>query len=135
MVKKSEEDDSLTSLLNIDAIDLLLNTITWTYPDIQLCKNEEEILPEKYTYTLRYLNENINHTVDINRVIDNLLDNATIIINSIERYWNPIEEFCSKLESELGYSIHAKAVLVPPDSNIHFKMEDDGFVINILGIW
>jgi hypothetical protein len=131
LVIKGKSND-YSHLLDYDVLDHLINLVNWNYPDLLLYKIDHAISAQNYTYKWKYINEDFEDSVDINKVINHFLDGHTIVLRSIERYCDPILSLCSNMETELGYFIHADAIVSPPHSHVNLRADYDGFLMQMI---
>jgi len=62
-------------------------------------------------------------------------EGATIVLESLHRYWRPLTDFCRELELALGHRLQVNAYLTPPGSqgfDVH-RDEHDVFVLQVSG--
>src|SRR5690606_16467300 len=73
-----------------------------------------EILPpSSFTRRARTGSVWIDDLVDPGRTLAAFADGATIVLNSLHRWWPPLGRFCHALEGELGHPVQANAYLTP----------------------
>lgn len=62
-------------------------------------------------------------------------EGATIVLESLHRYWRPLTEFCRELETSLGHRLQVNAYITPPGSqgfDVH-RDDHDVFVLQVSG--
>lgn len=73
--------------------------------------------------------------VDAAAVMAHFDDGATIVLESLHRYWEPLTDFCRDLELALGHRLQVNAYITPPGSqgfDVH-RDSHDVFVLQISG--
>lgn len=74
-------------------------------------------------------------SVDAAAVMAHFDDGATIVLESLHRYWEPLTDFCRDLELALGHRLQVNAYVTPPGSqgfDVH-RDSHDVFVLQISG--
>jgi hypothetical protein len=68
-------------------------------------------------------------------VFDEFADGATLVFQSMHRYWGPLADFCRGLELALGHPVQANAYITPPGAQGFGAHEDehDVFVLQSHG--
>jgi hypothetical protein len=68
-------------------------------------------------------------------VFDEFADGATLVFQSMHRYWGPLAAFCRGLELALGHPVQANAYITPPGAQGFGAHEDehDVFVLQSHG--
>jgi hypothetical protein len=62
-------------------------------------------------------------------------EGATIVLESLHRYWEPLTDFCRELEIGLGHRVQVNAYITPPGSqgfDVH-RDDHDVFVLQVSG--
>jgi ribosomal protein L16 Arg81 hydroxylase len=73
--------------------------------------------------------------IDPGRVLDLFASGATVVLQSLHRWWPPIARFCRELEAALGHPLQANAYLTPPGAAGLSPHHDthDVFVLQVAG--
>jgi bifunctional lysine-specific demethylase and histidyl-hydroxylase NO66 len=73
--------------------------------------------------------------VDSRAVFDEFANGATIVLQSMHRYWAPLADYCRGLELALGHPVQANAYITPPGAQGFGAHEDehDVFVLQSHG--
>jgi bifunctional lysine-specific demethylase and histidyl-hydroxylase NO66 len=104
-------------------------------PFFRVVKDGKEIAPSSYTRALKHRTQQLSGLIDPTAVIDHYRQGATIVLESLHRYWRPITRFCRQLEIDLGHPAQANAYLTPAgargfarhsDSHDVFVLQTDG---------
>lgn len=74
-------------------------------------------------------------SVNTAAVMGHFDDGATIVLESLHRYWQPLADFCRDLELALGHRLQVNAYITPPGSqgfDVH-RDSHDVFVLQVSG--
>jgi lysine-specific demethylase/histidyl-hydroxylase NO66 len=66
-----------------------------------------------YTRSARTGRTRFHDLIDPARVLDQFADGATVVLQSLQRWWPPLAHFCRELEFALGHPLQANAYLTP----------------------
>jgi hypothetical protein len=104
-------------------------------PAFRLVRDGDVIPPADYTRTARTGGSRIDDLIDPGRVLDLFAGGATVVLQSLQRWWLPASGFCRDLELALGHAVQANAYLTPagaaglaPHHDTH-----DVFVLQVAG--
>jgi bifunctional lysine-specific demethylase and histidyl-hydroxylase NO66 len=104
-------------------------------PAVRLVRDGAVLDPRGYTRRARTGATTIVDLVDPGRLLDHLATGATLVLQSLQRWWPPLTAFCRDLELELGHQVQANAYLTPsgaaglaPHHDTH-----DVFVLQVAG--
>lgn len=67
-----------------------------------------------YTRRARIGSRTVTDLIDVGRVYDHFANGATIVLQGLHRYWQPVGELCRQLEAELTHPLQANAYITPP---------------------
>ena len=101
-----------------------------------MVKQGKTLPPALYTKSARIQSQSLDDIVDAGRVYDLFSDGATIVLQALHRYWEPLAHFCRDLESELTHPVQVNVYLTPPVSqglDIHYDTHDV-FVLQVAGV-
>lgn len=104
-------------------------------PVIRLVKDGETLPPARYTKTTRTGSQQATGVIDARSIFDEFADGATIVFQSMHRYWAPLANYCRLLELALGHPVQANAYITPPGAQGFGAHEDehDVFVLQSHG--
>jgi uncharacterized RmlC-like cupin family protein len=73
--------------------------------------------------------------MDARAVFEEFADGATMVFQSMHRYWAPLADYCRRLEVALGHPVQANAYITPPGAQGFGAHEDehDVFVLQSHG--
>ena len=93
------------------------------------------LAPSSWTRRARTGSTEMHDLLDTGRALDLFADGATIVLQSLHRWWPPLTRFCRELETALGHPAQANAYLTPagaagltPHHDTH-----DVFVLQVAG--
>ncbi|WP_235833761.1 cupin domain-containing protein [Aeromicrobium chenweiae] len=108
------DPDALVPLLSLDAVDTLLTSSAIRTPSIRLAQ-DGAVLPESaYTRGATLAGKPLTGLVDPRKALALFEGGATIVLQGLHRYWEPITRLVAELELELGHPCQANAYLTPP---------------------
>jgi bifunctional lysine-specific demethylase and histidyl-hydroxylase NO66 len=91
--------------------------------------------PEGYTKSVRLQSRPVTDFIDAGRVFRQFGDGATIVLQALHRYWEPLAHFCRDLEIELTHPVQVNVYLTPPRAKglkVHYDTHDV-FVLQVSG--
>ena len=122
-------------LLSLDDVDLIVSTMGLRLPAFRLVKDGEVLASSRYTKTTRTGSQPATGVIDSKVVFDEFASGATIVFQSMHRYWAPLADYCRGLELALGHPVQANAYITPPGARGFAAHEDehDVFVLQSHG--
>lgn len=129
---RGEAFDDLLSMADLDA---QLTGAGLRRPAVRLVHDGEVLDPATWTRRARTGRTWVDDLVDPARALALFADGATIVLQSLHRWWPPITRFCADLEGELDHPVQANAYLTPPGSTGLTPHHDthDVFVLQVAG--
>ncbi|HET6773914.1 MAG TPA: cupin domain-containing protein [Acidimicrobiales bacterium] len=122
-------------MLSLCDVDHALTGAGLRHPAFRLVRDGEVIAPADYTRPARTGAARIDDLIDPGRVLDLFAGGATVVLQSLQRWWEPATRFCRDLELALGHATQANAYLTPagaaglaPHHDTH-----DVFVLQVAG--
>ena len=100
-------------LLSLDDVDRLLTTTSPRTPTFRLVKAGAQIPESSYTRSGRTGSKPVSGMGDPARIFALFDDGATIVLQGVHRYHEPVARFCRALELELGHPCQANAYITP----------------------
>ena len=73
----------------------------------------DPIPPAQWTRSARVGATRHHDVADAGKVLDLFAGGATVVLQSLQRWWPPLQRFCRELELALGHAIQANAYLTP----------------------
>jgi hypothetical protein len=132
---RSADPAGFADLLTLDEVDRLLTTTALRTPSFRLVKAGEPIPESAYTRSGTTGSRPVSGMVDPARVAERFRDGATIVLQGLHRYLEPVARFCRDLELRLGHPCQANAYITPPGAQGLTLHEDphDVFVLQAFG--
>lgn len=122
-------------LLSLADVDTQLTGAGLRRPAVRVVRDGDVIDARSWTRTARTGRVRIDDLVDPGRVLALFDDGATIVLQSLQRWWPPLTTFCRALEEALGHPTQANAYLTPPGASGLAPHHDthDVFVLQVHG--
>lgn len=132
---RSRGPDGFVDLLSLDDVDALLSGSGLRRPNVRLVRDGEVLDPATWTRRARTGRVWVDDLVHPGKALDLFADGATIVLQSLHRWWPPLTRFCRDLELELGHAVQANAYLTPPGAAGLTPHHDthDVFVLQVEG--
>ena len=100
-------------LLSLDDVDRFLTTTALRAPFFRLVKAGERIPESAYTRAGRAGSRDVRGIADPARVAALFEDGATIVLQGLHRWSEPVTRFCRDLELDLGHPCQVNAYVTP----------------------
>jgi bifunctional lysine-specific demethylase and histidyl-hydroxylase NO66 len=122
-------------LLSLDDVDRFLTTAALRTPFFRLVKAGDQIPESAYTRSGRTGSREVTGMANPARVAALFEDGATIVLQGLHRWSDPVTRFCRDLELELGHPCQVNAYITPPGAQGLDLHEDahDVFVLQAFG--
>jgi hypothetical protein len=128
-------DHGFDDLLTLDDVDRFLTTTALRTPFFRLVKAGEQIPEAAYTRSGRTGSRDVKGMADPSRVAALFQDGATIVLQGVHRWSEPVTRFTRDLELELCHPCQVNAYVTPPGAQGLELHEDahDVFVLQAFG--
>ena len=132
---ESDDPVGFADLLSLSEVDRILSTTSLRTPSFRLVKAGERIPESAYTRSGTTGSMPVSGMVDPARVFELFERGATIVLQGLHRYHEPVTRFCRELEVELGHPCQANAYITPPGAQGLALHDDphDVFVLQAFG--
>jgi bifunctional lysine-specific demethylase and histidyl-hydroxylase NO66 len=107
---------ALVGLLGFDDVDRLLTGAAIRTPAVRIAKDGTVLPAAAFTRQATLAGQPLTGLVDPRKVFDLFDDGATIVLQGLHRYWEPLGALVAELELALGHPCQANAYLTPPGS-------------------
>ena len=107
------EQGRFDDLLSVADVERLLTSGGLRFPGFRLAKAGVKLEVADYTKDLSWRPQPFTGTADVERVLAEFEDGATIVLQGLHLNWQPLAEFCRSLEGELGHPAQANAYFTP----------------------
>ena len=108
------DPDILTGLLSLDDVDALLTSTALRTPALRIAQDGNVLPSAAFTRSATLAGVPLTGLVDPRKVIDLFDGGATLVLQGVHRYWDPLTQLVRELESALGHPCQANAYLTPP---------------------
>lgn len=134
-VHTGAEPGGFQDLLTLDDVDRLLTTTAIRTPFFRLVKAGEQIPESDYTRSGRTGSRDVQGMADPARVSALFETGATLVLQGLHRWSEPVTRFCRDLELELGHACQANAYITPAGAQGLALHDDphDVFVLQAFG--
>ncbi|MEZ4736550.1 MAG: cupin domain-containing protein [Caldilineaceae bacterium] len=116
LIVQRNAPDYYHELLTIADIDYAITNMALRYPAFRVVKYGEQIPIESYTKTVESRMEPIPGVLDIDQVLKLYGDGATVVIQGMQRYWQPLAAFCDRMGKTLSAQFKTNIYLTPPNA-------------------
>jgi hypothetical protein len=132
---RGADPGGFADLLSLDDVDRVLSTSSLRTPTFRLVKAGERIPESSYTRSGRTGSRPVSGMADPIRIFELFEQGATIVLQGLHRYWEPVARFVRGLELELGHPCQVNAYVTPPGAQglaLHHDAHDV-FVLQAFG--
>lgn len=137
---RADPDDArrsggLAEVLTLDDVDHLLTSSAIRTPSVRIAQDGQVLPDSAYTRGATLSGKPLTGLVDPRAALDLFAGGATIVLQGLHRYWEPLTRLVAELELELGHPCQANAYLTPPGSQGFAVHSDthDVFVFQTVG--
>ena len=121
-------------LLSLEAVDEMVSTRGLRTPFLRMAKNGS-VLPNATFTRSGGVGAGVTDQVADDKVLSQLADGATLVLQALHRTWPPLVRFGSALAAELGHPVQINAYITPPQNqgfSAHYDTHDV-FVLQVAG--
>jgi bifunctional lysine-specific demethylase and histidyl-hydroxylase NO66 len=122
-------------LFSLGDVDHILSSTTPRFPAFRMVKDGRQLDPRSYTRAGRVGGQPVDDLADPGAVYELFHGGATIVLQSLHRFWPPLVRLGRDLELALTHPVQVNAYITPPASRglgIHHD-EHDVFVLQVDG--
>jgi lysine-specific demethylase/histidyl-hydroxylase NO66 len=122
-------------LFSLGDVDHILSSTTPRYPAFRMVKGGRQLDRRSYTRSGRVGGQPVDDLADPRRVYELFDGGATIVLQSLHRFWPPLSRLGRDLELALTHPVQVNAYITPPASqglSMHHD-EHDVFVLQVYG--
>jgi cupin superfamily protein len=129
------DPSGFADLLTFEDVDRILSTMSLRTPTFRLVKAGEQIPDSSYTRSGTTGSRPVAGMADPGRIFEHFRRGATIVLQGLHRYWEPVSVFVRELELELGHRCQVNAYVTPPGAQGLALHSDphDVFVLHAFG--
>jgi lysine-specific demethylase/histidyl-hydroxylase NO66 len=135
LYRRRTAPDGFADLFGIADVDHLVAAASLRAPAFRMVKDGATLPPERYTKSGRVGSKPLSDLADPGKVYRQFADGATIVLQSLHRYWLPLTRFCRDLELTLTHPVQVNAYITPRSSRgLGLHADDhDVFVLQVHG--
>ncbi|HYO38914.1 MAG TPA: cupin domain-containing protein [Nocardioidaceae bacterium] len=109
-----EARERLVGLLTFDDVDRLLTGTAIRTPAVRIAQDGGVLPTSAYTRQASLAGQPMTGLLDPRKVVDLVDGGATVVLQGLQRYWEPLGALVADLELALGHPCQANAYLTPP---------------------
>jgi cupin superfamily protein len=135
LLRRGAGPDGFDDLLSLADVDRILATTSPRTPAFRMIKDGQPLPPAAYTRSGRMGSQPMSDLADPGKIFDQFHGGATIVLQSLHRFWAPLTAFCRELELFFTHPVQVNAYLTPPSSRglgVHHDTHDV-FVLQVHG--
>lgn len=125
---------TFSDLLDADAVDELVSERGLRTPFLRMAKGGTVIGPQRFTRS-GGAGATVADQVADDKILDQLANGATLVLQALHRTWPPVIRFSSVLAAEIGHPVQVNAYITPPENQgfaAHYD-NHDVFVLQVSG--
>jgi len=129
------EGTAFEDLVTLDDLDRLVSSHGLTAASLRMVRDGNTLAPSTYTVSPGTRSRGMDALISPALVYERFSAGATIVLESLHRYWEPLTDLCRDLEMTIGHRLQVNAYVTPPASqgfDIH-RDDHDVFVLQISG--
>lgn len=133
--ERAESRGSFDDLASLDDLDHMVSSLGLRASSLRMVKDGSPLPVSSYTTAPSPKARARDGFVKASAVYARFDEGATIVLESLHRYWRPLTEFCRELELSLGHRLQVNAYITPPGSqgfDVH-RDSHDVFVLQVSG--
>jgi bifunctional lysine-specific demethylase and histidyl-hydroxylase NO66 len=126
---------AFADLFSLGDVDHILSSTTPRYPAFRMVKEGRQLDRRSYTRSGRVGGQAVDDLADPRRVYELFYGGATVVLQSLHRFWPPLARFGRDLELALTHPVQVNAYVTPPASQglgVHHD-DHDVFVLQVYG--
>ncbi len=133
LYRARDSRDGFTDLFRIADVDHLVAGTALRIPAFRMVKDGASLPPESYTRSGRVGSKPLDDLVDPGKVYGHFAGGATIVLQSLHRYWLPLTRLCRDLELTLTHPVQVNAYITPRSSR-GLGLHADGHEVFVLQV-
>jgi uncharacterized RmlC-like cupin family protein len=127
--------ESFDDLASLEDLDRMISSLGLRSSSLRMVKDGRQLPPAAYTLMPSAKSRGVEAIVSPALVYERFYDGATIALEGLHRYWEPLADFSRDLEVALGHRLQVNAYITPPGSqgfDVH-RDDHDVFVLQVSG--
>jgi ribosomal protein L16 Arg81 hydroxylase len=122
------------TLASLDDLDRMVSSLGLRESALRMVKDGKTLPPGAYTSSPSTRSRAKDAAANAALVFERFEEGATIVLEGLHRYWEPLTEFCRELEIALGHRLQVNAYITPPGAQ-GFDVHRDDHDVFVLQIW
>ncbi|HET9723157.1 MAG TPA: cupin domain-containing protein [Actinomycetota bacterium] len=131
VVHAGVEPSGFEDLLSFEDVDRIVSSTSLRTPAFRLVQAGKQIPETTYTRSGTTGSRPVTGMADPARIADLFRGGATIVLQGLHRYWEPVGRFVRDLEVELGHACQVNAYITPPGAQ-GLPLHDDPHDVLVL---
>lgn len=134
-MRAAQAGETFDDLASLDDLDHMIASLGLPAANLRMVKDGKPLPVPVYTLKAGSKARSSDPNVSGALVYEEFRDGATIVLESLHRYWRPLTDFCRDLELSLGHRLQVNAYITPPGSqgfDVH-RDSHDVFVLQVSG--
>ena len=135
LYRKAADPAAFADLFSLGDVDHILSSTTPRHPAFRLVKQGRELDPRSYTKPGRVGGRPVGGLADPGLVYEHFYAGATLVLQSLHRFWPPLARLSRDLELALTHPVQVNAYVTPPAARglgVHHDTHDV-FVLQVHG--
>jgi uncharacterized RmlC-like cupin family protein len=131
----SADRGGFDDLASLDDLDTMVASLGQRASNLRMVRDGKPLAISAYTSAPGSKSRTTDRPVDAASVYKRFDEGATIVLESLHRYWRPLTDFCRDLETALGHRLQVNAYITPSGSrgfDVH-RDSHDVFVLQVSG--
>lgn len=130
----SAGDHAFDDLASLDELDRMVSSLGLRASNLRMVKDGETLSPSTYTTPPGPRSRGTEALVSPAMVYARFYEGATIVLEGLHRYCEPLAAFCRGLELDLGHRLQVNAYITPAGSQ-GFDVHRDDHDVFVLQLW
>lgn len=125
--RPAADPDGFADVLSLDDCERMLAASGLRAPAFRLVKQGRTLDRARVTRSARIGSRAVPDLVDVDKVLAEVADGATLVLQGLQRSWPPLVELCAALHADLAHPVQANAYLTPPTAaglDVHADTHD-----------
>lgn len=135
LLHSDRDAPSFGDLASLDDLDHMVASLGLSTSRLRMVKDGSTLPPAVYSIAAGAKSRATELQVSPALVFEHFEAGATIVLESLHKYWAPLTDFCRDLELALGHPLQVNAYITPPGSQgfaVH-RDDHDVFVLQVHG--
>ena len=133
LYRTRDTPDGFADLFCLADVDHLVAAGSLRTPAFRMVKDGAQLPAASYTRSGRVGSKPLDDLVDPGKVYRQFADGATMVLQSLHRYWLPLTRFCRDLELTLTHPVQVNAYITPRSSR-GLGLHADGHDVFVLQV-